>query len=198
MIQDAKAGIQSGDVIMRSGRDFTSYRIRELSDKDKTYSHAGIALVTDSNVLIYHITPPDLDEPKSDTVMRLETLDQFANPARCFGFGIVRYQLSKGETDSAMYYLDSLKKSKTTFDYRFDLLDGKKMYCSEMVDNTMRYATSNRISLERKYFTKLQAKKAARYFHSTMEEVNKRAYISIDNLQLNPHCAIIYNYLFLK
>ena len=52
--------------------------------------------------------------------------------------------------------------------------------------------------LARKYFTKLQAMKAARYFHSTMEEVNKRAYISIDNIELNPDAKIIYNYVFLK
>jgi Permuted papain-like amidase enzyme, YaeF/YiiX, C92 family len=198
LIRDAKAGIRTGDVILRSGKDFTSYRIRELSDKDKTYSHAGIALVKDSAVYIYHITPPDLDEPAADTAMRLETLEQFASPKKCFGFGIVRYQLTAAEINEGMKYLDSLHLAKTAFDHLFDLQEHRNMYCSEMVDNMLRRASSERISLTRKYFTKLQAMKAARYFHSTLEEVNKRAYISIDNIQLNPACTAIHDYVFLK
>jgi len=195
---DAKSTIRSGDIILRSGKDFTSYRIRELSDKDKTYSHAGIAYVHDTSVLIYHITPPDLDEPKTDTAMRLEPLEQFADPSKCFGFGIVRYQLNEDEINAALKYLDSLHQKKVSFDHLFDLQEHNKMYCSEMVDNTLQYATHNRIFLIRKYFTKVQALKAAKYFHMTMDEVTKRAYISIDNMQLNPYCTTIHNYVFLK
>jgi hypothetical protein len=198
LVQDAKAGIRTGDIILRSGKDFTSYRIRELSDNNKTYSHTGIALVKDTNVYIYHITPPDLDEPASDTAMRLETLEQFASPKKCFGFGIVRYQLQEEEINRGMGYLDSLHRAKTPFDHLFDLQEHRSMYCSEMVDNMLRRASSERIGLTRKYFTKLQAMKAAKYFHSTLEEVNKRAYISIDNIQLNPACTGIHDYLFLK
>ena len=198
LIKDAKATIRSGDIILRSGRDFTSYRIRELSDSDKTYSHAGIAYVQDTSVYVYHITPPDLDEPKSDTAMRLERIEKFTNPAKCFGFGIVRYSLSEDENKAALKYLDSLYQHKVSFDHYFDLEEHNKMYCSEMVDNTLRYASNNRIALARKYFTKLQAMKAAKYFHSSIEEVNKRAYISIDNIELNPDAKIIYNYVFLK
>ncbi|MEO5683020.1 MAG: hypothetical protein ABIQ88_10280 [Chitinophagaceae bacterium] len=198
IINDAKAGIQTGDVIMRSGKDFTSYRIRELSDKDKTYSHAGMAIVKDTSVYIYHITPPDLDEPKADTAMRLEPLEKFASPNKCFGFGIVRYQLTAEETTAAVQYLDSLYKKKVSFDHYFNLDEANKMYCSEMVDNTLRYATHGRIMLAKKYFTKLQAAKASRYFHRSMQDVSSTPYISIDNMQLNPYATAIHNYVFLK
>jgi len=198
LIAASKTIIRSGDIILRSGKDFTSYRIRELSDNDKTYSHAGIAFVQDTNVYIYHITPPDLDEPLSDTAMRMEPLEKFASPSHCFGFGIVRYQLSDSETGAALHYLDSLYKKKVSFDHYFDLEEHQKMYCSEMVDNTLHYASHNRIVLHRKYFTKLQALKAAKYFHSTLDEVNRRAYISIDNLQINPFSTSIHNYVFIK
>jgi Permuted papain-like amidase enzyme, YaeF/YiiX, C92 family len=198
LIKEVKATIHSGDVILRSGKDFTSYRIRELSDKDKTYSHAGIAWVQDTNVYIYHITPPDIDEPKADTAMRVEKLEYFADPSKCFGFGIVRYSLSEPEINTALIYLDSLHKKKISFDHYFDLRNQNQMYCSEMVDNTFRYATHNRIKMDRKYFTTLQAVKASRYFNLPMEEVTKRAYISIDNLELNPNASIIHNYVFLK
>jgi len=198
MISAAENTIHTGDVIMRSGKDFTSYRIRELSDKDKTYSHAGIAYVTDTNVYIYHICPPDLDESKADTIMRFETLEQFVKPSKCFGFGIVRYKLNEDEINKSIVYLDSLKKKKTTFDYLFDLTNSDKMYCSEMIDNTFRYATTGRIKLERKYFTRIQSARAARYFHASIKEVMKREFIPIDNIHINPYCTVIHNYVFLK
>lgn len=198
LISGARAGIQSGDIILRSGRDFTSYRIRELSDKDKTYSHAGIALVKDTSVFIYHITPPELDEPKSDTALRLETLEYFAAPARCFGFGVVRYSLTDVEINSALQYLDSLYRQRVSFDHAFNLEDDHQMYCSELVDNTLRHATRNRIQLARKHFTRLQGLKAARYFHLPADEVNRRTYIPIDNLQQHTAAVSIHNYVFLK
>jgi Permuted papain-like amidase enzyme, YaeF/YiiX, C92 family len=198
MLSAAKNSIRTGDVILRSGKDFTSYRIRELSDKDKTYSHAGIAYVTDTNVYIYHITPPDLDENKADTVMRYEPIEQFVKPSKCFGFGIIRYKLSEEEITKSIYYLDSLRKKKITFDRLFDLTDSGKMYCSEMIDNTFRYATAGRIALTRKYFTRMQSARAARYFHAGIEEVMKREFIPIDNIHINPYCTVIYNYVFLK
>ncbi len=198
LITGAKAGIRSGDIILRSGKDFTSYRIRELSDKDKTYSHAGIALVRDTNVFIYHITPPELDEPKADTALRLESLEYFAAPARCFGFGIVRYTLTTAENDAALQYLDSLYRQKISFDHAFNLEDPQQMYCSELVDNTLRRATQNRLQLARKRFTQVQGLKAAKYFHLPIEEVTRRTYISIDNLQQHPEAVPIHNYVFLQ
>ncbi len=198
LISNAKAGIRSGDIILRSGKDFTSYRIRELSDKDKTYSHAGIALVKDTSVFIYHITPPELDEPKSDTALRLETLEYFAAPARCFGFGVVRYTMVDAEINTALQYLDSLYRQKVSFDHAFNLEDHRQLYCSELVDNTLRHATQNRIQLARKHFTQLQGLKAAKYFHLPIDEVTRRTYISIDNLQQHANAVSIHNYVFLK
>lgn len=198
LISSAKTGIRSGDIILRSGRDFTSYRIRELSDRDKTYSHAGIALVKDTSVFIYHITPPELDEPKSDTALRLEPLEYFAAPARCFGFGVVRFALKEAEINTALQYLDSLYRQKISFDHAFNLDDAHQMYCSELVDNTLRHATQNRIALARKHFTQLQGTKAARYFHLPLNEVSRRTYISIDNMQLHADATTIHNYVFLK
>jgi hypothetical protein len=198
MLAGAKSVIQTGDIILRSGKDFTSYRIRELSGKDKTYSHAGIAYVSDTNVYIYHITPPDLDENKADTTLRLETLEQFAKPSKCFGFGIARYSLTEDEINKSIHYLDSLRNKKVTFDYVFDLREPGKMYCSEMIDNTLRYATAGRIALARKFFTGEQSVKAVKYFHLGMEEVRKREFIPIDNIYMNPNCTVIQQFVFLK
>ncbi len=198
MVQDAKGSIRTGDIILRSGRDITSYRIRELSEKDKTYSHAGIAYVVDTAVYIYHIVPPELYENKADSILRMERLEDFAQPAHSFGFGIVRYPLSQDEIQKAIHYLDSLKSKKIAFDRLFDLTDSEKMYCSEMIDNTLGYASNDRIRLKRKTFTRFQARRVARYFNTSIEEVMRRQYITIDEIHTNPQCSQVHHFIFLK
>ncbi|MGH2563773.1 MAG: hypothetical protein ACRDE5_04635, partial [Ginsengibacter sp.] len=37
--------VKTGDLIVRTGKDFTSETMRLLSTKDKTYSHCGIASI---------------------------------------------------------------------------------------------------------------------------------------------------------
>src|SRR5205085_3574355 len=44
-IQQAKHLVGQGDMILRTGNDFTSESLRRLSTKDKTYSHCGIASI---------------------------------------------------------------------------------------------------------------------------------------------------------
>jgi hypothetical protein len=196
IIREAKLTIRSGDVIFRSGRDFTSYRIRELSENDNTYSHAGIARVIDTTVLVYHIVPPDIDEQKADSVIRLESLELFVQPAKNAGFGIGRYNITRDEAVKMITYLDSLKKQQVSFDYLFDLNTTDKIYCSEMVDNALRMATGNRIMAQRKKMDPQKAKKIALYLKAPVVEVMKREYIPIDNLYNNIHCKRVGNYVF--
>ncbi|MBC7902047.1 MAG: hypothetical protein H7Y27_01430 [Gemmatimonadaceae bacterium] len=198
MIRGAVPAIRNGDVILRSGRDFTSYRIRELSENDKTYSHAGIAFVTDSGVFVYHITPPDLDEEKGDTLMRLESLERFARPDKNSGFGITRFPVSEEEAFTGLRYLDSIKKTGVAFDHLFDLRTADRIYCSEMIDNTFRYATNGRISLLRKNFDEYKARRVAKYLRASVKLVMTRQYIPIDNIHNYPGSKTIFEYTFIK
>ena len=131
MIDDANDIIQTGDIVLRCGRDMTSYKIREMSETDKTYSHAGIAVVTDTGVFIYHLTPPELDEPKEDTAIRREPLEKFANPENNFELGVGRFPLSKEQVSRVISHLESMRAAKVSFDFLFDLGTKNKMYCSE-------------------------------------------------------------------
>lgn len=188
--------IHDGDILLRSGRDFTSYQIRALSDSDKTYSHAGIARVQGGQVLVYHITPPELDEPASDTAVRLEPLEKFADPDACFGLGIVRYRLNAIETKRMLAYCDSIYQQHTGFDSRFDLTEPNKLYCSEMIGNALRSASGGRIIVCSKQFTTEQAKKAARYFHAPEDFVAKQFFIPIDCIQLHPEATMIGQFTY--
>lgn len=196
-IKAAAAEIKTGDIIFRSGKDVTSYRIKELSDRDKTYSHAGIAIVKPQGILIYHLTPPDVDEPKSDTLVRLETLEKFADPQRNFEFGIGRFDLSTEQVNRLVAYADSLRNAGTSFDWQFDLNSANKMYCSEMVDGALRYATQNAIALKRNAFKNDSViRRVARYLHTDEKIVRTGLYIPIDNIYLDSSCTIVAQYKF--
>ncbi len=41
-------------MVLRTGNDFTSESLRQLSFTDKTYSHCGIASIENDSIFIYH------------------------------------------------------------------------------------------------------------------------------------------------
>ena len=197
MIEDAAKEIQTGDILLRCGKDMTSYKIREMSETDKTYSHAGIAVVKPEGILIYHITPPDVDEPKSDTLIRVEPLTRFANPEGNFEFGIGRFPLSAQQVNLLIRHLDSLREARVSFDFLFDLNSKGKMYCSEMIDDGLRYVTHDTISLRRNAFKDSRlVKKVGGYLRADTNIVKSRLYIPIENIYLHPSCKIIDQFKF--
>ena len=52
IIQLAAAIIRTGDLILRTGTDFSSEEVKSISPTDKTYSHAGIALADSNGIFI--------------------------------------------------------------------------------------------------------------------------------------------------
>jgi len=197
MIENAAREIQTGDILLRCGKDMTSYKIREMSETDKTYSHAGIAIVKPEGIFIYHITPPDVDEPKSDTLIRLEPLSKFADPEKNFEFGIGRFPLTVEQVNHLISHLDSLREEKVSFDFVFDLNSKKRMYCSELIDDALRFVSQDSLSLKRNAFKDSRlVKKVGGYLRADTNIVKSRLYIPIDNIYLHPSCKIIDQYKF--
>jgi hypothetical protein len=197
MIEEAAKEVKTGDILLRCGKDMTSYKVREMSEIDKTYSHAGIAIVKPEGVYIYHITPPEIDEPKSDTLIRLEPLSKFANPENNFEIGIGRFSLSDQQANNLISRLDSLRVAKVSFDFLFDLNSKERMYCSEMLDDGLRYATDGVVSLKRNAFKDSRlVKKVGSYLKADTNIVRSRLYIPIENIYLHPSCKIIKQYKF--
>lgn len=197
LIKEAEGLIHTGDIVFRCGRDITSYHIRELSEKDQTYSHAGIAYVTPQGVMIYHITSPDTDESRADTLVRLEPLERFARPGNNFEFGFGRFDLNQQQVDRMMNYLDSLRTAHVSFDYRFDLSSQHKMYCSEMVDCAIRAATHDSFALHRKILQDPKLiKKLSLYLGRNESTVQSQLYIPIDYIYLDWHFNMIVQYKF--
>src|ERR1700730_9567249 len=69
--------VKQGDLIVRSGRDFTSETMRQLSAHDKTYSHCGIASIEHDSLFVYHSIG---GEWNPDQKLRRDPFEIFCNP----------------------------------------------------------------------------------------------------------------------
>src|SRR5689334_13039729 len=57
LVSEARSIIHTGDLILRTGTDFSSDQVKRLSTKDKTYSHGGIAVIDSGEIYVYHVEP---------------------------------------------------------------------------------------------------------------------------------------------
>lgn len=198
-ISEAAGMIRTGDIVLRRGRDATSYRILQMSETDRTYSHAGIAVVKPDGVFIYHIVPPDLDEPKGDTLVRLETLQKFADQEKNLEFGFGKFKLNDQQVARMVSYVDSMRQASVSFDFLFDLRTSNRVYCSEMVDLAVRHASHDSIQLKRNAFKDpALVKMVAAFLHASEKEVRSRIYIPLENIYLDSSFAMTAQYKFLR
>jgi hypothetical protein len=168
------AAVKQGDLIMRTGRDFTSEAMRQLSLKDKTYSHCGIASIEHDSIFVYHSIG---GEWNPDQKLRRDPFDVFCNPFENRGFGIFRYNLTAKENSDLLNIVQNFYKEAIMFDMKFDLSSNERMYCSEFVYKSIEEAYQNRISLP-------------------TTTINHIKFIAPDNLYINPKCVEIKRVIF--
>lgn len=166
-IQNAKPIIQPGDMILRTGNDFTSESLRQLSFTDKTYSHCGIASIENDTVFVYHALG---GEWNPDEKLRRDPLELFCNPLENRGFGIFGFKLNGHQVGK----LDSIVKAwydtGLMFDMKFDLSTNDRLYCAEFVSKAVSECTNNGIIFP-------------------TSRINNFEFVAVDNLFLNKHCV---------
>lgn len=193
-INEMRSSIKDGDLILRTGTDFSSEQVKLLSLKDKTYSHGGIAVHDSGDIYIYHVVP---DYFHFNDKVRKEKLDSFCNPAQNLGFAHARYNLEPAETKVFIEYLDKQYQQKVPFDMRFHLSTDDSLYCSEMVKKGLILATNNRIRIENIRFNDSSKFKMVRqHFKVKDKDFVGREIVPIDNLFLHPSCQVIKRYVF--
>lgn len=122
--------LQTGDIVLRTGADMTSYMLRQLNLEDKTYSHCGLAVIEGGQPYIYHSIGGE-DNP--DEKLRRDPASGWFSPLNNLGIGIVRLPLDSASRRALAAVLKSWHIEEKRFDMRFDLLTDDRMYCSEMV-----------------------------------------------------------------
>ncbi len=125
-----RSAVKTGDLIMRTGNDFTSDVMRKLSLVDKTYSHGGIASLENDTLFVYHAMGGEWNPDKK---IRRDPFVLFCNPYENEGFGIFRYELSGKQMTQFLSNVKSYYQKGVLFDMKFDLATNDKMYCTEYI-----------------------------------------------------------------
>ena len=85
-IEKAKKTIQTGDLITRTGNDFTSESLRNLNQRNQAYSHCGIASIEHDSIFVYHALGGDFNP---DQLLKREAIEYFADPYSNKGIGMI-------------------------------------------------------------------------------------------------------------
>ncbi len=165
-IRNAKSIIQKGDMIVRTGNDFTSESLRKLSFTDKTYSHCGIASIENDTIFIYHALG---GEWNPDEKLRRDPLELFCNPEENRGFGIFSFSFDVVQKEKLDSIIKAWYKNELMFDMKFDLTTNDRMYCAEFVSKAVSLCKDGSIN-----------------FSTT--KINNFEFVAVDNLFLNGNC----------
>jgi hypothetical protein len=161
--------VHNGDIILRTGNDFTSQSLRQLARTDKTYSHCGIAFVENDSVFVYHAVGGEFNPNQQ---LKREEFAYFCSAEINRGFGIARFSWSEKQVKTLQKNVQNAFAIGLPFDMDFDLSTNDKMYCSEFV-----------------------AKNVAKAFNdSTMFSIAKigvKEFYAPDNIFLHKKCTLI-------
>ena len=156
---------ETGDLLLRNGRDFTSRLCRNASQTDKSFSHCGIVSRENDSVFVYHITGGEINPRQT---VRRDPIDLFCDPGQNDSIGLYRYAFSPAQRKQFMEQIQAFHRQKIMFDLQFDLVNDDRMYCSELVYKAWR-----------------------RVMPPTQEMPlsvwEQRKYVAIDNLYLHPY-----------
>lgn len=197
-IKQIKDSIGEGDLVLRCGNDYTSETLRDFSQREKLYSHSGLALMENGVMYIYSNMAGDINP---DEVMRRDNVDSFLTPVNNVAAGVYRYDFSPGEIAKLKSIVNTHYNNKLQFDMNFDPATDNKMYCAEMIAKSVEEATANRITiaksivndeLRQKYLKLALDKKVL----PSAKASEQREYWSIDDLYLNPHCQVVQKVIF--
>lgn len=194
-IDNLKKICEPGDLVVRLGDDFISDRIRYLSLKDHSYSHAGIIIMHDNKKMVCNIYPDDFVSG-ADTV-RYDIIDSFLNTKTNLKCALYRYDLSDSEKVNFEEELNGYHKKKIHFDKKYDLKTDDKIYCSEMIYKALKKVTDNRIVIEQSLVPGNMQQLIFIYFKKysfSKNVISNRKIIAIDNLYSNPHCKPIMKF----
>lgn len=173
-ITGAEKLIHSGDIITRTGNDFTSETLRQLNRQDKTYSHCGIASIENDTLFVYHALGGDFNPNQK---IRRDPLLFFCDPYSNRGFGIFRFKLNDAAIKAVLITAKKSYNAGIMFDMKFDLASDDRMYCTEYVYKSFLQSPYNTI-------------------HFNISHLKKIAFVGVDDIFKNTNCQEIKRILY--
>jgi len=167
-ITAVKPNIQSGDLITRTGNDFTSQGLRTLNQRNQTYSHCGIASIENDSLFIYHALG---GEWNPDEKLKREPFELFAEPYSNKGIGVFHFNLTDTTRQQLIKAAQNYYAAGLMFDMDFDLTTDNRMYCAEFI-----YKSFLKASHQQMVFNK--------------SKIGRFIFIGVDDIFLHPLCSI--------
>lgn len=165
-IKKAEILVHSGDIITRTGNDFTSQSLKTLNQRDKTFSHCGIASIENDSVFVYHALGGDWNP---DQKIRRDPFVLFAEPYNNNEMGIFRFDMGPAEITNLIKTTSNFYDKGISFDMAFDLKTDDKMYCAEFVYKSLVKGSSGKLQFP-------------------LSHIGKFEFIGIDDIILHPDC----------
>ncbi|GAB6282391.1 MAG: hypothetical protein STSR0008_11360 [Ignavibacterium sp.] len=126
-----KSILHNGDIIFRKGRSFVSQMVL-LTDKNSPYSHTGIIYKRNDSVFVIHSVPAE-EKGKKD-IVKIEPIEIFIKPDRASKILVCRLKDSSSNISvKASQLALNYSKRKVPFDGDFNLENGDKLYCTELI-----------------------------------------------------------------
>lgn len=123
----ASRKIKNGDLITRTGNDFTSESLRMLNRRNTTYSHCGIASIEHDSIFVYHALGGEFNP---DQKISRDLVSAFADPHSNRGIGIFSFGLPDRTQEKLILIVKDLFHKGVMFDMDFDLKTDGRMYLS--------------------------------------------------------------------
>lgn len=170
IIDSITGSIRTGDLIARTGNDFTSYCLRQFCQTDDTYSHCGIASIENDSVFVYHALGGDFNPHQK--ILR-EPLALFAAPLANHGFGVFRFSIDDLQQQKLLLETKTAYRRGIPFDMDFDLETDEQMYCSEFTAKMYRRCYGNDTMF-------------------TASRIGSFDFLAPDNLFTHPYCRAVF------
>jgi hypothetical protein len=159
--------VKTGDLVTRTGNDFTSESLRSLNQRNQVYSHCGIASIEQDSVFVYHSLG---GEWNPDQKIRRDPFLYFADPYNNRGIGVFHFQAADSilrniQQTARRFFLDGVM-----FDMSFDLETDNRMYCAEFVYKSIEKAS----------------RKSLTFPHS---HIRNFEFVGVDDIFLHPLCS---------
>ncbi len=168
-VDSALQKLQPGDIVLRMGKDVTSYLFSRFNLRDKSFSHCGIVFFEGGKPVVYHSIGGE-DNP--DEELRRDAALRWLSPTSNLSFAIIRYPLGSCQVDSLNQVVRKYYREKKRFDMRFDLNSDDRFYCAEFVYKALAEALKDENPLK-------------------PYEILGHRYVAIDNLYRNTGAAFI-------
>ena len=165
-----KLKLATGDLVFRNGHGLISRMFQNCSLKEKKYGHTGIVIIKDKIPFVAHVQQ---DRPGPSLVV--EQLSEFWNKSVCNEGAIYRLDLNTSQSENFALLIHLNLKKKLLFDAKFDMDEHSHVYCSEWIRDLVVESTGD-----------------TTYF--PVSTAGDFKYIAPDNLYLNNHTKLIYNY----